>query len=466
MDKMRRSLFVPGDRVLVAVSGGPDSLSLLHALLALRAELGLDTLEAAHLDHGLRGEESAQEAAWVADWCAGQHIVCHVGQADVAALARRKKISKQQAARDARYAFLDRVAAECGATKIATAHTQDDQIETILLRILRGTGLDGLRGIPARRGLYVRPLLDVSRAEVEAYCLQHRLDPRRDPSNLSPDAYTRNRIRLDLLPKLARDYNPSVGTALLRLSEIAVRDSDFLHAQAETALERALRERDAFHTVLDRAALADLHPALLRYVLRTAIARLRGTTEGVTYEHLEWICQAVSHPFAGAGSLTLAYPICLVCVSGETLALSLANVSPSLASVAAPLPIPGTTTLSEIGWTVSASFDNAPGAIVLDADAVDAATLILHNWRIGDKIAPVGMGGHHKKVSDIFTDAKVPRAERFRIPIVADNAGILWIVGHAVAERAKVTPATRHYLSLTATRFGDADAGKQRDAAE
>ncbi len=156
--------------------------------------------------------------------------------------------------------------------------------------------MDGLRGIPARRGLYVRPLLDVSRAEMEAYCVRHGLTPRRDPSNLSTEAYTRNRVRLELLPQLARDYNPAVGDALLRLSEIAARDSDYLHQQAEAALAGVTRERDVFHLILDRPALAELHPALLRHVLRAAIMRLRGTTEGVTYEHLERICQAVSAP--------------------------------------------------------------------------------------------------------------------------------------------------------------------------
>jgi len=451
MDKLRWSLFSPGNRVLVAVSGGPDSLSLLHALHTGREEHGLAAVEAAHLDHGLRGAESAAEAAWVAAWCAERSIPCHVGFADVAQMAKARKCSKQEAARAARYDFLAATAATIGADKIATAHTQDDQIETVLLNILRGTGIDGLRGIPVERSPYVRPLLDVSRIEIEAYCLEHSLTPRRDPSNFSPDNYTRNRLRLELLPQLARDYNPAVGKAILRLSEIAARDSDYLHAQAENALRSVTREQDFFYSVLDRSSLAELHPALLRYVLGAAIARLRGTNEGVTYEHLEWVSRAVSQPFAGVGSLTLADPICFVRVTAETLKLSLANVSVSLAYVAAPLSIPGETALPEIGWTVTAGFDTRPGAVALDADAIHGPILTVRNWRFGDKIAPIGMDGHHKKVSDIFTNAKVPRAERHRVPMITDDDGLIWVVGYALAERAKVTDATKRTLYLTAT---------------
>ncbi len=448
--RFRWSLFSPKDRALVAVSGGSDSLCLLHALHAGRERQGLAGVEAAHLDHGLRGEELAAEAAWVADWCNGHGIPCHLGKADVARLAAESRCSKQEAARTARYAFLEQIAAQIGATKIATGHTQDDQTETVLLHILRGTGLDGLRGIPAVRGLYVRPLLDVSRAEIEAYCSEHGLTPRRDPSNFSPEHYTRNRIRLELLPLLEQDYNPAVADALLRLSEIAARDSDYLHQQAAMALANATRERDVFHLTLDRPALAVLHPALLRHVLRQAIHQLRGTTEGVSYEHLEWASRAVSEPFAGVGSLTLSHPICLLRVTSEMLTLSLTNVSAALAYVSVPLPIPGEAILPETEWAVRADYES--GTVALDADAIVGNRLTLRNWRFGDKIAPLGMGGHTKKISDIFGRAKVLKSERHRVPIVGDDAGILWIVGHHIAERTKVTPATTRRLFLTATR--------------
>jgi len=458
-DKLHWPLFTPNDRVLVAVSGGPDSLSLLHILWSEREARGLAAVEAAHLDHGLRGEESAAEAAWVATWCGERGIPCHLGLADVAALAAERKISKQEAARAARYGFLEGIAAQVGATKIATAHTRDDQVETVLMNILRGTGLDGLRGIPARRGLFVRPLLDVSRAEIEDYCTAHGLEPRRDPSNLSADAYTRNRVRLELLPLLARDYNPAVADALRRLSDIAGRDLDYLQTQADAALAEATRARDVFRLVLDRTALAGLHPALLRHVLRRGIVSLRGTGEGVTYEHVEWACRAVAAPTPRTFVLSLPRPFCTVRVNDKTVALTLPNASASLADVTASLPIPGTAALPGTEWSVRASFEALPGAVVLDADAVSSDVLTLRNWRRGDRIDPLGMGGRHKKVSDIFADAKVPRAARHRIPIVADAQGVLWIVGHCLADRAKLTPSTQRRLYLMAHTVGEAGNG-------
>ncbi len=449
-DKLHWLLFASSDRVLVAVSGGPDSLCLLHVLWAERKVRGLAAVEAAHLDHGLRGEESAAEAAWVSGWCAERGIPCHVGLADVAALAAERKISKQEAARAARYAFLATVAAESGADKIATAHTQDDQVETVLMNILRGTGMDGLRGIPARRGAYVRPLLDISRAEIEDYCVVHGLEPRRDPSNLSPDNYTRNRVRLELLPMLARDYNPQIGPALLRLSEIAGRDLDYLKVQAGAALAEATRERDVFRFVLDRPTLAGLHPALLRHVLRGAILSLRGTAEGISHEHIERTCRAVAAATPNAFALDLPHPLCTLRVAGETLTLALANVSASLADVAVSLPVPGKATMTGTGWVVSAAFDFLPGSVMLDADAVSPDALTLRNWRQGDRIDPLGMGGRRKKLSDIFSDAKVPRTLRRRVPLVTDARGIVWVVGHCIADRAKVTPETRVRLFLAA----------------
>ena len=455
-DKLHWPLFAPGDHVLVAVSGGPDSLSLLHALWSEREARGLTAVEAAHLNHGLRGSESAAEAAWVSAWCEERGIPCHVGLADVATLARGSKRSKQEAARAARYAFLATVAARIGATKIATGHTRDDQVETVLMNILRGTGLDGLRGIPARRGRFVRPLLDVSRAEIEDYCAAHGLEPRRDPSNLSADAYTRNRVRLELLPLLVRDYSPAVAGSLLRLSDIAGRDLDYLQTQADAALAEATRAHDVFRLVLDRAALAELHPALLRHVLRRGIVSLRGTGEGVTYEHVEWACRAVATPASRTFALSLPRPFCTVRVNNETVAFTLPNASASLADVTASLLIPGTAALPGTEWTVRASFEALPDAVVLDADAVSSEVLTLRNWHHGDQIDPLGMGGRHKKVSDIFTDAKVPHAARHRIPIVADAQGVLWIAGHCLADRAKLTPSTQRRLYLMAHVVGEA----------
>ena len=475
-DKLRWPLFTLSDRVLVAVSGGPDSLCLLHVLWAARAARGLGAVEAAHLDHGLRGEEAAAEAKWVSAWCEERGIPCHVGLADVAGLAAERKTSKQEAARAARYQFLAAVAAEIGADKVATAHTQDDQVETVLMNVLRGTGLDGLRGIPARRGLYVRPLLDVSRAEIEDYCAAHGLEPRRDPSNLSPDNYTRNRVRLELLPMLARDYNPAVADALLRLSEIAGRDLDYLQTQADAALAAVIVSADQERQVLDHTALRRLHPALLRRVLRTAIANLRGTVAGITHHHIEVLAEVIERYRLGTFGMMIPAPFCRIQINptiAPTVVLML-NSHPLPPHdlphdlFAFPLQVPGEVLLPELGWRIKASleegdFEEGKASddyrVVLDADALDFASLVVRTWQSGDKIAPSGMNGHHKKVGNLFTDAKVPHAERRRTLIILDAQGIVWVVGHCLAERVKVTPDTRRRLFLTAHLADEAGYG-------
>ena len=401
---------------------------------------------------GYASEESAAEAAWVAEWCAARNISCHLGFANVGQLARQKKRSKQETARAARCEFLEATAAAAGASKIATAHTQDDQIETVLLNILRGTGLEGLQGIPSRRGPYVRPLLGVSRAEVEAYCLDHELTPRRDPSNLCEETYTRNRVRLQLLPQLARDYNPAVSQALLRLSKIATRDADYLHGKAAEALLALTRECDARRLVLDRPGLARQHPALIRYILRAAITQIRGSMEGVTYAHLEAACRALEVDSPSAFGLSLPHSACTVQVTKDAVILALPPACPAPPVVSIPLPFPGSAALPEIGWSVYVSGERTDGAVLVDANSLQGTAMIVRNWRAGDKIDPVGMGGHHKKVSDVFTDAKVPRAERHTVPIAADDRGIIWVVGYALSERVKVTAATTRVLYLTAER--------------
>lgn len=446
MQKLRRSLFSPGERVLVAVSGGPDSLSLLHVLHHERDILGLAAIEAAHLDHGLRGAESAAEAVWVAAWCSMRGIPCHLGKTDVAARAKSQNCSKQEAARFARYEFLDTTAAALGSSKIATAHTQDDQAETVLLNILRGTGLDGLRGIPETRGRYIRPLLNVTRREIEAYCLKHGLEPRRDPSNLSPDHYTRNRVRLDLLPQLAREYNPAISRALLRLSEIAGRDRDYLHQQAEIALSDAALSIVPGKLVLKTSSLTSLHPALLRYALRRAVEQVRGSAEGIGYRPIEELCRQITERGDQNCSLTLQglfpQPACDVLLTSGTVTLK---------REAAIVPT--------ARWQIHITLVplHAEYTAKIDARTVDRQSLHIRSWEYGDKITPIGLGGHHKKVSDIFTDAKVPRAERINIPIICDKNGLIWIAGQMLSDRVKVTETTTQTLFLAVSAADQSD---------
>lgn len=313
-------LLAPGARVVVAVSGGPDSLALLHALFVCRDSLAIADLQAAHLDHGLRGDESAAEAQFVADWCLEHGIPCTIGQADTAARQAELRVSVQEAARIVRYSFLEETARRVGADTIATGHTQDDQLETVLLNIMRGTGLDGLAGIPLQRGPFIRPLLHTMRAATEAYCAAQGLSPRHDPTNVDPSHYTRNKVRLELLPLLEQGYHPGVRAALLRLSETARRDSDFLHSLAAATLTDLTLEQTSSHLTLDARRLRLLHPSLLRHVLRTACLLVRGTTQGLSHAHWEPLCEALAGQRRLPFGLTTPAPFYAVRVTERRLA--------------------------------------------------------------------------------------------------------------------------------------------------
>jgi tRNA(Ile)-lysidine synthase len=291
LDALRQGLSacgLDGRRVLVAVSGGADSVALLCGLVELQTECSLE-LRAAHLDHDLRGEDSAADAAWVESLCGRLSVNCVLERQDVKALQIESKHTLEEAARKARYDFLERTALMQNCTHIALAHTADDQAETILHHILRGTGLAGLRGIPRERQIIsdlrlVRPLLEVRRTEIETWLKERGQDYRHDASNLDP-SFTRNRIRHQLLPLLQTDFNPQVIPALLRLGQQAGDMEEALDHFAEIQLKAALIEQSPHHAKLRCEALAAF-PLAFRRVCFTTLWRMQNwPRQRMTFAH-------------------------------------------------------------------------------------------------------------------------------------------------------------------------------------
>ncbi len=276
----RERLFAPGDRVLVAVSGGPDSVALLHLLLGLAPELGLD-LGVAHFDHGLRGEDSRGDAGFVADLARRLGLPCHLDRGEVKAAARRDRVSIQMAARKLRLQFLQDTRRGHGYTKLALGHTADDQVELFWLRLLRGAGLDGLKGMwPATAQGLVRPLLAVGKAVLLAWLKQEAVAYRVDVSNLSR-TYLRNRVRLDLLPHLTRGYNPRLAQTIWRTQTLLQEDERLLARDAAAAWDRVARKLTEDCFALDLKQFFSLEPSLHRRVLREGVAGL-GTGVSLT----------------------------------------------------------------------------------------------------------------------------------------------------------------------------------------
>ena len=444
---------------MVAVSGGPDSVCLLYILSGLRKELDIE-LHVAHLNHQLRGAESDADADYVAKLARSLGIPYTVESCDVRSYQTQHHISLEEAAREVRYNFLARVAAEVGAERVAVGHTVDDHVETILMHLIRGSGTRGMRGLlPISRwtssagGLtIIRPILELSREDTTAYCRQHHLKPRADASNLSTEPF-RNRIRHNLLPEL-RKYNPQIAEALLRLARTAADDLDFIETEARRLLG-AVARADGNSVVIDKKNFLDLPPALKRHLLRASIESLLGSLKDIEAAHIEDIIEALDKP---AGKVIgLPYGLSFT-IEYDRYVLAPDSVSlcpfPALESQF-DLKIPGKTSAS--GWDIEASIIPPSAAKVKAGEADDFAAcfdfdrtgneLSVRRRLPGDRFQPLGME-KPKKLNEFMIDARIPRAWRRRIPIVCSSGQILWVVGWRIDERFKVTEKTGKVLRL------------------
>jgi len=445
-----------GEKVLVAVSGGPDSVCMLHVLNKLKEILDIQ-LHVAHLDHGLR-DESGADAEYVANLASTLGIPVTVEKKDVTEWKSGRKISLEEAAREVRYRFLEGTARQTGARRVAIGHTRDDQAETTLMHILRGSGIQGLRGLrPAAHipygdkedGIWViRPLLEITRRETEAYCAAGSLQPRKDTTN-DQVRFLRNRIRGELLP-LLRQYNSDIDSALLRLADLAGEDTDFIDEQA-AAVCNSLLTGEGRITCLDSGKLRGLPLALQRRVFRMMIERACGSLHDIESVHIDALVRLL---FSSTGRS--------VYLPGGTVVTNERNrmvvTSPGAAACPWPvldtdftLSIPGETKLP--GWLVSATVmsenffkDDDIFSASFDLDRV-GKRLSVRGRRAGDRFRPLGMS-HSRKLQDFMVDSSIPRSWRDSVPIVYSPQQIVWIVGWRIDDRAKVTTATQKVLRL------------------
>ena len=463
-----------GKTLLVAVSGGGDSLALLYALCHLRQDFDL-RLRGAHLNHNLRAAVSDADAAFVQDTFRRLDIPCELHSADVAAYRRAHGLSLEDAARRLRYSFLADAAARCNADAVAVAHTADDQAETLLMHIIRGSGLAGLRGMQPLERLAIdnvdlalfRPLLSVSRAQTYAYCAALGLRPRHDETNLSVE-HARNRIRLDLLPLMER-INPAARDALLRLASNATEDGAYIQEQADVIWREVARQVDGGVVALDARALARRHPAIQSRVLRRAVHAARGSADGLDIDRGHIL--AMRRMLTGSAGKTLSLPGGIVFAAGY----GKAHVGPADAVQAAlahmpaiegeyPLAIRGETRVG--GWRITtAIYEDADcaravgqrggtAAETLDLDRL-GGDLRLRARLPGDRFQPLGMA-HSKKLQDFMVDERIPREMRDGVPLLVSSKGIACVVGLRIAHWARVRDDTRRRLRL---RFSRAETG-------
>jgi tRNA(Ile)-lysidine synthase len=465
----KHGMLPSGGRVLVALSGGPDSVGLLHLLRVLASRGELMVAAAAHLNHCLR-PAAEEDERFCRERAADLGIRLCVERADVRALARVWHTSLEDAGRRARYAFLERAAADVGADVIATGHTLDDQAETFLLQLIRGAGPRGLSSIAPSVGLVRRPLLEVRRAEIRDWLEAEGISFREDESNRDV-AFTRNRVRHVLMPLLQQDFSPGIVDVLGREAAIAREDEAYLQSTAiELAGSVVLASEDIVE--VDASALRSLPPAVASRVARIALARL-ASDRYIGFDHLEGLLTLARLPEASAVSL----PGQQARRVGDRIVLRRSFPDDFENSFRVPLSIPGEVLLERQGWVVSAELGSSlavPGSgtrlgsdseasrsespdqlqVRLRAEDVSPPLAVRSRCR-GDSLRPAGLRGRRKKLQDLFVDRKIAREKRDAVPLVVDREDrILWVVGHAVAEDFGVTEPLQGVLLLKARRLG------------
>ncbi len=440
-----------GDKVIVCVSGGPDSLALLYALFNLQHELDC-VLHVAHLDHKLRGSESAEDARFVQAHAHKLGLENTIEAINVLDAIQQDKLSLEAGARKIRYDFYERTAVAVGAHKIALGHNADDQAETVVMRLLRGSGAHGLSGIPKiRSGRYIRPLLSCSRAEIEEFLSDLQLSPRHDASNKQP-IYLRNKIRLELIPLLAAEYNPTIKDVLCRTAEILHAESEFLDQIAKENLSSCLIHCQPGYIKIGLENILKQHIALQRRILRLCIAHVVGNLFNYSFEHIESIINLIVN---SKPNISLSLPSNLnITKTYNTLTIHVAKLDDSISVFEYTLKIPGIIGLPLLKAAIATKLKDDsliaphdPFQEIFDFANI-TQPLKLRNRRCGDRFQPLGMQGT-KKLKDFFIDMKIPLKQRDSIPLLVSSEEILWVVGYRMSEKCKITDATTHKLVVT-----------------
>lgn len=444
-------LLAPGRRVVVAVSGGSDSVALLYLLSLMRAEYGLE-LVCAHFNHRLRGAESGADEAFVQTLAATLDVACVTGSDDVLAYAVSHHLGREEAARALRLHFLRMVAIEQGADCIATAHTHDDQVETVLFRIFKGTGLRGLAGMAPRSGMFIHPLLPWSKEQLQAWLREQGKVWREDASNADV-RYERNFIRREVIP-LVESRFPAAGTSIARLAEMARASCELFERQTEQVTDNIeiLEAGDGAHPGalrLPRPALAGLPDPLLQYALEEVFA-----TAGVgpSFQRLTRSAQAIRSGEAGT-RVSLDDRLMLE-VGYQHVYLYGAAFTDRRLEPQEVVALP-----AHVAWLRRRlSFEErTPAEVPADFRSISAEEawfdlerlhwpLMVRQMHLGDRI--LTFGGHRRKLQDVFTDAKVDRVLRARFPVVCDAEGIIWLPGLVRGAAGVVSGASHRVLRI------------------
>ncbi|OPX45695.1 tRNA(Ile)-lysidine synthase [Ruminiclostridium hungatei] len=458
-----------GDGIVVGISGGYDSVCLLHILYSIAEEYSLK-LYPVHVNHMLRGEEAMRDESFVKDLCGKMGLEAVVERIDIANKALLEKISLEEAGRNARYEIFNRVLEEKSAHKIAVAHSKNDQAETLLMRLFRGTGPEGLKGIEYKRDNIIRPLLDAERGSIEGYVDGRGLEAITDSSNLHTDFF-RNRIRLKVLPEINAAAGADITDNLLRLSKILVADEDYLRYNSELYYKRAVVEKRCDFVELDLESLSQLHRAVCSRVLRLAFSEASQRTTGLEYIHIDKLLQLIA---GGRTGSRLDLPFGYMAVKSYSTIAIQKHTDHEIERFEFLLSPPCEIEISGTGCKIKAEihhFDSIEQCRKFLSKKQDSDTeffdydkienrlcadknfqLVVRNRRDGDIFKPLRANGT-KKLKEYFIDIKIPREQRDSFPLISINKEIIWIIGNKTSDNYKVTDNTKSVLMITYMKF-------------
>lgn len=444
------SMILPNEKIILGISGGPDSLALLYLLVSLKDEIKCN-LHLAHLNHKLRDKESDEDARYVIEHAKKLNLPITVETMDVRNMIRQGE-SLESGSRRIRYEFFERIVDEIKADKVALGHNADDQAETVLMHFLRGSGTQGLGGIPPiRDNKYIRPLIEITRTEIDEYLKDNNIIPRIDSSNQSLD-YQRNKIRLELIPLLEKEYKPNLRRILCHTGQILRPEDELLNSLVMGIIEDCIIEKSSKKIILRISKISKNHIALKRRIIRWAIKTLIGDLYGYNFEHIESVIDLADNYVTGS-EISLPRSICVE-KSYDALIFKYREKRVH-SNFEYKISLPGVFEITELGLMIKAELSYIPQinkikSKLQESFDFDKITNELHirNRLPGDRFFPLGMKGC-KKLQDFFVDEKVPKYLRDSIPILTCGNDIVWVVGYRIDERFKVTENTRVQLDVS-----------------
>ncbi len=442
-----KNLIESGDTILGAISGGPDSMAMLNCLVLLKKDLKFKLL-IAHVNHGVRGEYAKRDQEFVKMVAKDYNIPYFTKNVDMVGYGKELGISSEEAGRILRYGFFREILSDYGGGKIAVAHNKNDQAETILHRIIRGTGLDGLKSMEFIKGDIIRPLLNISRKEIEDYIEQKRIKFVVDHTNLETD-YTRNKIRLELLPYIKENFNPNIIDSLYRLTRIATGEIQIIE-EITTEKYNLIVKSATENSIIFNGAIFKLESeAIRKRLIRKAIENISGNLHGIEEIHINDIIKLFQDAKTGK-NIDISKGL-RARVSYSDFIIELRNnTNPKLEAKKIEI---GENVLEEFAIIISLElisadeidFNNADIKYI-DYDKV-SGELWIRRRKSGDKFSPLGLGGS-KKLKDYMIDKKIPQDKRNSIPILCDNSGIIWVIGYGLSDKYKITKETKQTLRI------------------